>query len=438
MMSDSQKPNLPDSNGMNSNQVYGPNQSADRIRIQFESRQRQTELAPEMSCFRPGGELHSLRFIAHPHGLHVGRWLQILSHTQAHVVIDTANPVPAFANDFVVAHPLVSRSWKLPMILRYVLGGLAMRFLARRDKNGVVHAHCASGNGFVAWLSGQRYLIGCYGSEILLAKQRGPLYCWLMTRILHGAERISAFSRETGNVVIEQFGVPAERVYCFHLGYDDSTFSPLNSDQRRQLRVQRLLPVNEPIWVVNRRTHPHYRTLEVVQGFLDYCLQDSRGRLVVLCGDCDPKYTNVVCNRIQQHECGHRITIVNEMLSGNELASWLQLGDFSISVPRTDGFSISTLESLGCATVPILADLAAYDRLRPCRAIRWISHFEPSDFTRVFADTHSKWSRDHERQRNECLQFVKNGFSTEGAIRDIAEFYLGHPLQADTSVQRAA
>ncbi len=438
-MGDSQNPNLPVSGSANSIRGHCPSQTtADRIRVQFENRQRQPELAQDLSCFRPGGELHSLRFIAHPHGLHVARWLQILSHTQAHVTIDTANPVPAFANDFVAAYPLVSRSWKLPMLLRYFLGGLALRFLDRRDKTTIAHAHCASGNGFVAWLSGQRYTIGCYGSEILGAKQRGPLYCWLLKQILHGAERVSAFSTETGNVVVKQFGVPAERVYCFHLGYDDVTFCPLNSEQRRHLRVQRNLPVNEPIWVVNRRTHPHYRTLEVVQGFLDYCQLSDRGRLVILCGDCDPNYTNLICQRIEQHECGHRITVVKEMLNWKELASWLQLSDFSISVPRTDGFSISTLESLGCATVPILADLAAYDKLRPCRAIRWISLFEPSDFTDIFADTQSTWSADNERHRTECLQFVKNGFSTEGAIRDIAAFYLGHPRQVDIAAQRAA
>jgi len=415
-----------------------PKSFADHIRSQFESIRRQSELAKELPCFAPGGRLHSIRYIAHPHGLHVARWLKVLAHTQTNITISTANPVPPYASDYVSAEPVLPRWLKIPMVLRYVFCGLSLRLTTSRSTDGLVHAHCASGNGLVAWLSGQRYVIGTYGSEIYAAKERGRVYCWLMKQILQGADTISVGSTESTKILIEQFQIPPERIYFFHLGYDDTTFRPLERAQRMQLRQERKLPVDEPIWVVNRRTDPHYRTQEVVEGFLEYCQHGGVGRLVLLCGDHKPEYTKSICTLIASHPAGDRVVVVDRMLSAKELASWLQLGDFSISVPKTDNFSISTLESMGCGTIPILANLEGYALLRPCQPVRWMTDFAASDFAAVFAKTATVWPLPLESQQRECHQFAQNGFSTEWAIRAIAAFYLGTPLRQTESLQRAA
>ena len=196
--------------------------------------------------------------------------------------------------------------------------------------------------------------------------------------------------------------------------------------------------MDEPIWVVNRRTHPHYRTRDVVEGFLQYCQQGGPGRLVLLCGDQQADYTKWICELINSDSAGDRIVVVERMLSAPELASWLQLGDYSISVPKTDNFSISTLESMGCGTVPILASLDAYRLLRPCRSVRWMTAYEADDFARVFLETAKSWEISHEKESQDCFEFVQEGFSTEAALRDIAAFYLGTPLRSAASAKRAA
>ena len=280
---------------------------ADHIRSQFESLQRQAELAPELNCFRAGGKLSRIDFLAHPHGLHVARWLKVLSHTQATISIQTANPVPAFNGVFARACPLVPDFLKIPMTLRYLVAGLVARFTNSNSSDEPVHAHCASGNGFIAWLSGRKYLIGTYGSEIFDAPRRGFLYQQLMKRILQGAERIADCSPECTKVLREQFGIPAEKIYSFHLGYDESRFHSLRQSDRMQLRRQMQLPEVEPIWVINRRTDPHYRTHEVVAGFLDYCSQYAVGRLIVLCGDHQPEHAEQICRMVEAHGQGFRV-----------------------------------------------------------------------------------------------------------------------------------
>ncbi len=399
---------------------------------------RRPQLAPELNCFRPGQPLSTIRFIANANSVHVARWLTLLSHTHARVEIETANHVPAYANEFLSSRPLLPGWLKIPMVLRYLLSGLRLRFFHSRRLPGLVHAHCTSGNGFVAWLSGQRYLIGAYGTEIFGAHERGFVYRWMLRKVLQGAERIQVGSTECIKILQEQYQIAPERIYCFHNGLDEQFFHGVDDQSRMQMRRERDLPVDEPIWIVNRRTHPHYRTREIVEGFLGHCQQGGPGRLVLLCGDHQADYTQSICELLQSHAHGNRVTVVQQMLSHLEVAAWLQLSDFSISVPKTDMFSVSTYESLGCGAVLIVANLEAYRPLQPCQAVHWMTQYEPQDFTQVFAKTAATWPTQHRAQRNECLQFAQEGFSSENAIRDIAAFYQGVPLRKDAMAKWAA
>lgn len=405
-----------------------PSTAGNQICHRVQSIQRQQKLFSNLSCFQPGNQFSKVHFVANAHSVHVERWLTLLAQTSASVQIDTANVVPAFTNSVLSTRPLVPDWLRIPMTLRYLLGGLVLRLSSRTEAENPLVAHCASGNGFMAWLSGQKYVIVAYGTEIFSARERGYLYRWLMKRILQGAQRIADCSPECTMVLREQFQIPAEKIYSFHLGYDEEHFCPVSSIVRMNLRREARLPVDEPVWVINRRTRPLYRTREVVQGFLRYCESGGTGRLVVLSGDHDPDYTQSIRNALQNHPHGDRVVVVRRMLNPAEFAAWMQLSDFSISVPQTDNFSISILESMGCGTVPILSNLTGYDELRECRPIRWMTDYDPTDFARMFANTAASWPARQDAERNECIRFVQARYSTEKAIRDIADFFLGNPL----------
>ena len=403
----------------------------EHVHQRFEEVRRERRLAPELKCFDSDRELANLHFIANANSIHVVQWLKLFAHTGATVKIETANPSFEFSNECLSSHQILPNWTKGPMVLRYFLAGLRLRFSRKRDKSQWLHVHGASGNGLIAWLSGHPYVIGTYGSEIFGSNERGFLYRCLMTRILRGATRIQAASQECITILRDLYGIPEERLYCFHLGLDEKTFHGVDPEQRAQLRKQAEMPLDQPVWISNRRTHPHYRTADVVEGFLAFASQQPKGRLVLLSGEHDPEYTRQIQQMCAAHDQGHRVTIIERLLTHPQVAAWLQLADFAISVPKTDMLSVSTYQALGCGAVAILSDLKSYDPLRPCGPIHWMQQYEPGDFASMFKSTAETWPTSYEAQRKICLQFTRDRYSTENAVRDIAAFYLGHPLRAE-------
>lgn len=409
----------------------------DRVRSIFDGVKRQKKLATDLECFRKGGSLSTIHYIANANSIHVAQWLNLFAHTDVKIVMQTANPSFEYASDCFSSSRILPNWLKLPMLARYVLAGLVLRF-SRPVEAGLIHAHSASGNGFVAWLSGRPYVIGAYGSEIFASHERGFVYRWLLRQILHKADRIQVASTECTKVLQDVYGIPKERIYCFHLGLDEKTFHGVDDSCRHELRRRESLPVDEPIWVVNRRTHPHYRTQEVVEGFLKYCESHETGHLALMCGEHQPDYTEQIREIVRQHAHGKRVTIIDRMLTHPQVAEWLQLADFAISVPKTDMFSVSTYQALGCGAISILSNLESYDPLRACQPVRWMDQFEPDDFARMFHETASSWPTPHDEHRQVCMRFTRARFSTEKAIRDIASFYRGVPFAEDEHLRWAA
>ena len=67
-----------------------------------------------------------------------------------------------------------------------------------------------------------------------------------------------------------------------------------------------------------------------------------------------------------------------------------------------------------------------------------MNRVDPADFADTFNETAMSWPSPLDVQRKDCVQFVQDGYSTEGAIRDIAAFYLGNRQRQAAILKRAA
>ena len=368
------------------------------------------------------GHQPPITLITNQYSVHVLRWLQLYEKAGITVRVESPERKQEGAPKGVTIEHLAPGWIPGPSFLRYRRAGKAARQRSRQPGE-ILHAHCTSGSGYTALLSRHPYIVTTYGSEVFGARERGRLYYWMIKRVLRGASLVTATTPKMASTLIEEFGVPEDRIRMFSLGYDSSVFTMVDDKERRQLRRERDLPSTERVWVINRRSLSLYRTIEVVSGFLQFCQDHADGHLVVLCGDDDPAYSKKLRDVIAASHHKSRVHMVGEFLPAEDVAQWLRTADFAISVPKTDQLSTSILEAMACGSIPVLSDLEAYQQLHDCEAIHIVSDYSVEGFTRMFEETWSTSTKELQRQRSQCAEFVTGRFSESSVLDHICDLY---------------
>lgn len=321
-----------------------------------------------------------INFLANPYSPHVRHWEELLNIGDYDLVIYTAHPLTSrtLVNSKVIEiiPPIFAR---LPMLLRYVVAGLLIRFCAKSYSFKFFHAHNTSGYGLTALLSGKQYLVTTYGSEIFKSHTRGCLYRLLIRAVLRRAVTITSTSSKMTECLISGYGIGKHKIHEFSLGVSKVFFF----DQEGRDRIRNLLELDSsPVWVVNRRIHPLYHTVELIKAFVDFREATGSGFLLVLEGDSDPNYLTKV-----EHLCAgcRYIKLIHGFIPQTELRAYLSAADFSISVPESDQMSSSILEGAVCGAVPLLANLESYAPLRNASIIFTITDKnDSSSYDKIF------------------------------------------------------
>lgn len=270
-------------------------------------------------------------FLANPNSIHVMRWLDICKSGE--IIVDTS---------------LCPENIENSSIAGYILLGIKVMF-ARTS--GVLHAHSASGYGLTALISLKKYIITIYGTEVYSVKKSGFLYRFFISLVLKRARVITASSEEMSSFVQTTFNISSEKIRVFTLGYFEKIFF----DQKR--------PGRRYHWVVNRRTHPVYNTIELLRGFYQYCAEGGQGDILVAFGNSDGVYANKVYEEYSDSPFRARVRLIKEGVSMEEMADFLNDSKLAISTPESDQLSASILESIACGCVPVLYDNGAYDSI---------------------------------------------------------------------------
>lgn len=358
-------------------------------------------------------------FLANPSSPHVRHWEMLLQKQRVDAIVYGIPEEPA---PRLVAHPRELGPpflRVLPKALRYLGAGVWLRLNKVRHQFPFVHAHSASGYGLVAWLSGSRYGVTTYGSEVYEADKRGWIYRFLLKRILLGADFITTTSSEMTRYLISKLGVPAGRISEFSLGVSDSF--RYSDAARRNARAALRLSEEEIVWFANRRIHPHYRTKELVQAFANVYRSENRGALILLEGDSDRKYLEQLSAEISRYP---GIRLVRGFLSQDELSELLCAADFTISIPRSDQLSSAILESAACRAIPVVVNLEAYGDLRSISVLVDPKEADSSEgLEQIFRKTLQIPKFELEQRRCEVEKFVTERYSAEVASKAVLRVY---------------
>ena len=301
-----------------------------------------------------------------------------------------------------------------PEIFQYFFLGVIIRFVAKNEAYAL-HAHGTSGYGLAALVSGFKYGVTTYGSEIYAASKRGCVYKALINKILTSSTAITSASPKMTDTLKRNFNVEDAKIHEFSLGVS-STFY-FSAKESKRVR-DKLGVVEGPIWVANRRVAPIYHTLELVQAFIRTRKRTNTGHLLIMEGDADKSYLSDV--ELLCETCPH-ITIISGFINQGGLRAFLSAADFAISIPDTDQLSSSILEGAVCGAIPLLRNLSCYDLVKGFSIVFEIN--DKDSYEEIFLKSSLIY------HKGECADLVKKvlagveKFKMEFAIPDMLNFY---------------
>lgn len=307
-----------------------------------------------------------ISYVANASSPHVRHWVEYLDELGLPYHIYSIHKNSFFPPEQVTTKfNGLLRFGALGSIVAYILLGLWLRLFVPKALQ--LHAHNTSGYGLSAYLSGRKYLLTTYGSEIFSVPQKSIIYRFLIRRTLHAAEKITASSQHMQDTLTKHFSVPASRVMTFSLGV--SSVFRVSTEKRSIVRQQLGISEQDTVWIYNRRITPLYRTLDVVEAFQQFARGRQSYRLLLLAGDFDAQYLAKVKSHIQGD---NNIQLIDGFIDQAQLSGYLCAADVALSLPKSDQLSSSILEALSCGCLLILAKLSAYQSITdhfPCVVI---------------------------------------------------------------------
>ena len=224
--------------------------------------------------------------------------------------------------------------------LNYLSAGPALRRMIRLERPDIVHAHYASGYGFLCstWLTKGSYILSMWGSDIFVFP-RDPVRRWILTRNLARASTLLSTSEAMRREAAKYTSQP---IHLTPFGVDAGQFRP--PSERPQDRVFRIGTAR-----ILAKKSGIDTLLEAFAAFSKSCR--GRNYELLIAGD-GPE-------RSKLEQLASRYGIENNVsflgwISHCQLPAFLQRLDIFCALSRSESFCVAALEASACG-VPVIA-----------------------------------------------------------------------------------
>ncbi len=234
----------------------------------------------------------------------------------------------------------VSFSLKNPLKTRNSIQKL--RQIIHDYNPSIIHVHQANSYAFIAGKANggsTPLVLTAWGSDVLLLPKRSIIHQWLVTQALRYADLVTADSIQ----VIQEIHAlcPGKEAVNANFGVDFDLPEAMNADR-------------ELILYSNRMHEPLYRIEDILTQFKAMC-EDLDGHLI-LAGK--GSLTAKLKDYTKLHQLTSQVTFTGFVTKNQNQANYLK-SKFFISIPKSDGTSISLLEAMAYGCIPMLSDIPA-------------------------------------------------------------------------------
>ena len=215
-----------------------------------------------------------------------------------------------------------------------------LKSILRDYQPSVIHVHQANSYAFItgkANVTKIPMVLTAWGSDVLMLPNKSPFHRWLVRKGLQSAQVLTADSMEMVDA-IRKLGIKTEVVQA-NFGVE--------------LELSTVPNIERPLVFYSNRMHePLYRIDEIIEGMAEY-FQSGDGELIIA---GKGSMTKVLQEKVHALGIAHRVRFVGYIDALQNQAFYLG-SRFFLSIPVSDGTSISLLEAMAYGCIPIVSNL---------------------------------------------------------------------------------
>lgn len=268
-----------------------------------------------------------------PNSVHVTSYLSALKTDGMNLYLLSEEPCPMKEID---QNFVVSFRSKNPLTIRSRF--LKVRKIINALKPDVIHIHQINRLAFfVSRIASQmqiRLISTAWGSDVLLVPKKNALFHFLVKQTLKRSDVVTADSNDMIDAMNTIF--PSEKYCLLQYGID-----PIKSG------------IKEPIIYSNRLHEPLYRIDKVIDYFAAFSTSHPNWQLIIA---GTGSQTELLKKKVQSLHLDSKITFVGWQ-KRDENRNWYARASIYISIPSSDGTSVSVLEAMSADCVPVVSDL---------------------------------------------------------------------------------
>jgi len=208
-------------------------------------------------------------FIADGRSIHTQHWVEYFGkHHEVHLITyDPMNITIKGVTEHVVGSPMQN------LYLSFWPRHFRIFRLIRRIDPDLIHAHFITKYGFhLPFLGVRPAIVSAWGDDILVLPPKNRLIHLFTQYVLNYADLVYAVSRDIQHHIVNDFGIPPEKVTYMPFGIDTDMFAPaLNPGHEAE----------ETVLFSNRGFYPVYDMETLVRGFAIAYQKDRHLRLIL-------------------------------------------------------------------------------------------------------------------------------------------------------------
>jgi len=207
----------------------------------------------------------------------------------------------------------------------------------------VIHVHQANSYAFITSLANKKRIpqvLTTWGSDVLLLPKKNPFYKYIVRKSLKSSDRITADATYMGEEIAKLIGPVKVTIANFGIEHDK-----LKAD----------LSLKENLIYSNRLHNDLYNIDQILIAFKEFQWNHPSWKLIIAGNGSNTEILKDYAIKELPENTYEFVGFVNAETN----QSFYKRARIYVSIPSSDGTSISLLEAMAFGTIPVLSDLPA-------------------------------------------------------------------------------